>query len=273
MVNLSDNRPIGVFDSGLGGLTVVREMQKAMPNESIVYFGDTGRVPYGTKSRDTIKLYARQDIEFLMQNNVKAIVAACGTVSSVALPELEGLPVPIEGVVVPSAIAAVKKTKNGKIGVIGTSATINSGAYRSEITRLMPDAQIFEKACPLFVPIVESGWIERDNEVAILTVKKYLSSLKDEGVDVLILGCTHFPLLSDIIGDFMGQGVELIDTGYEAAHYVLSMLKEKGIESESEQGEHRYFVSDRVDDFSSMAAILLGRDISDETQKACVDAL
>ena len=269
---MSDNRPIGVFDSGLGGLTVVREMQKAMPNESIVYFGDTGRVPYGTKSRDTIKLYTKQDIEFLLKNDVKAIVAACGTVSSVALPELPALPVPVEGVVVPSAIAAVKKTKNGRIGVIGTSATINSGAYRSEITRLMPDAQIFEKACPLFVPIVESGWIERDNEIAVLTAKKYLSSLKDEGIDVLILGCTHFPLLSDIIGDFMGNSVELIDTGYEAAHYVLSMLAENGIESNNEKGSYQYFVSDRVDDFSSMAAILLGKDISDETHKACVDS-
>ena len=270
---MSDNRPIGVFDSGLGGLSVVREMQKAMPNESIVYFGDTGRVPYGTKSRDTIELYTRQDIEFLLKNNVKAIVAACGTVSSVALPKLGNLPVPIEGVVVPSAISAVRKTKNGKIGVIGTSATINSGAYRSEIKKLMPDAQIFEKACPLFVPIVESGWIERDDEIAILTVKRYLSSLKDEGVDVLILGCTHFPLLSDIIGDFMGEDVALIDTGYEAAHYVLSMLKEKGIESNNEKGSYQYFVSDRVDDFSSMAAILLGKDISDETHKACVDML
>lgn len=268
---MSDNRPIGVFDSGLGGLTVVREMQKAMPDESIVYFGDTGRVPYGTKSRDTIKLYTKQDIEFLMRNNVKAIVAACGTVSSVALPDLGDLPVPIAGVVVPSAIAAVKKTKNGKIGVIGTSATINSGAYRNEIKKLMPEAQIFEKACPLFVPIVESGWIERNNEVAVLTTKKYLSSLKDEGIDVLILGCTHFPLLSDIIGDFMGEDVVLIDTGYEAAHYVFSMLKEKGIESDDKKGSYQYFVSDRVDDFSSMAAILLGKDISDETHKACVD--
>lgn len=270
---MSDNRPIGVFDSGLGGLTVVREMQKAMPDESIVYFGDTGRVPYGTKSRDTIKLYTKQDIEFLMRNNVKAIVAACGTVSSVALPDLGDLPVPIAGVVVPSAIAAVKKTKNGKIGVIGTSATINSGAYRSEIKKIMPDAQIFEKACPLFVPLVESGWISRDDEISVLTVKKYLSSLKDEGIDVLILGCTHFPLLSDIIGDFMGEGVVLIDTGYEAAHYVFSMLKEKGIESNGKEGSYQYFVSDRVDDFSSMAAILLGKDISDETHKVCVDSL
>lgn len=270
---MSDNRPIGVFDSGLGGLTVVREMQKTMPNESIVYFGDTGRVPYGTKSRDTIKMYTNQDIEFLLRNGVKAIVAACGTVSSVALPELEALPVPIAGVVVPSAITAVKKTRNGKIGVLGTSATINSGAYRKEIQKLMPEAQIFEKACPLFVPIVESGWIERDNEIAILTVKKYLSALKDEGVDVLILGCTHFPLLSDIIGDFMGEDVVLIDTGYEAAHYVLSMLEEKGIKSDSQSGSYQYFVSDRVDDFSSMAAILLGKDISGETHKACVDML
>ena len=270
---MSDNRPIGVFDSGLGGLSVVREMQKIMPNESIVYFGDTGRVPYGTKSRDTIKMYTKQDIEFLMRNDVKAIVAACGTVSSVALPELDTLPVPIEGVVVPSAITAVKRTRNGKIGVIGTSATINSGAYRTEIKKLMPDAQIFEKACPLFVPIVESGWIERGNEIATLTVKKYLSSLRDDGVDVLILGCTHFPLLSDIIGDFMGDNVTLIDTGYEAAHYVLSMLMEKGITSDKETGDYQYYVSDRVDDFSSMAAILLGKDISDETHKACVDML
>ena len=270
---MSDNRPIGVFDSGLGGLTVVREMQKAMPNESIVYFGDTGRVPYGTKSRDTIKLYAKQDIEFLLRSNVKAIVAACGTVSAVALPEIEALPVPIEGVVVPSAITAVKKTRNGKIGVIGTSATIKSGAYRNEIKARMPEAEIFEAACPLFVPIVEAGWIERDNEIAILTARKYLTPLKEQGIDTLILGCTHFPLLSDIIGDVMGEGVTLIDTGYEAAHYVLHMLEEKGIRSSDEQGRNQYFVSDRVDAFSSLASSLLGKDISGDLRKVSVDTL
>ena len=268
-----DNRPIGVFDSGLGGLTVVREMQKAMPDESIVYFGDTGRVPYGTKSRDTIKLYAKQDIEFLLKNNVKAIVAACGTVSSDALPEITALPVPIEGVVVPSAIAAVRKTRNGKIGVIGTSATINSGAYRSEIKARMPEAEIFETACPLFVPIVEAGWINPDDEIAILTAKRYLAPLKEKGVDTLILGCTHFPLLSDIIGDVMGEGVTLIDTGYEAAHYVLDMLDKKGLKSDGTQSKNQFFVSDRVDDFSSMASILLGKDISDALRKASVDTL
>ena len=271
---LSDNRPIGVFDSGLGGLTVVRELQKIMPQESLVYFGDTGRVPYGTKSEETIKLYTRQDIEFLLSQNVKAIIAACGTVSSVALPFLQNTQVSVTGVVEPSVLSAVSRTKNGKIGVIGTSATVKSNAYGVMIKDILKGSEVYSVACPMFVPLVEAGWISRNDEVTLATARRYLLPLKEKGVDTLILGCTHFPLLSDIIGDVMGDNVTLIDTGFETAHYVLQMLKKDNMTSEeNNEGVNRYFVSDRVNDFSSLAAILLGKDISDGTQLVRVDSL
>ena len=271
---MSDNRPIGVFDSGLGGLTVVRELQKIMPQESLVYFGDTGRVPYGTKSEETIKLYTRQDIEFLLSQNVKAIIAACGTVSSVALPFLQNTQVSVTGVVEPSVLSAVSRTKNGKIGVIGTSATVKSNAYGVMIKDILKGSEVYSVACPMFVPLVEAGWISRNDEVTLATARRYLLPLKEKGVDTLILGCTHFPLLSDIIGDVMGDNVTLIDTGFETAHYVLQMLKKDNMTSEeNNEGVNRYFVSDRVNDFSSLAAILLGKDISDGTQLVRVDSL
>ena len=190
-----DTRPIGVFDSGLGGLTAVRQLRRVLPGEDIVYFGDTGRVPYGSRGRDIIVQYARQDIRFLLQKDVKFIIAACGTVSSTYPPEEAArLPVPFTGVVGATARAAVDATRNRKIGIIGTAATVRSGSYAAIIRDMMPDVQIFARACPMFVPLVENGYFNDGNPVTKLIIAEYLQELKDAGVDTLILGCTHYPL-------------------------------------------------------------------------------
>ena len=192
---MSSENAIGVFDSGLGGLSAVKEFLRVLPQEKIIYFGDTGRVPYGTRSRDTIKKYAVQDTNFLLKNNVKMIVAACGTVSSVAGDLLrETLPVPYTGVVNPTAYTAVRVTRNGKIGVIGTAATVNSHSYKLRLQKLEPKLSVYEQACPLFVPLVENGVIDRCDIITMAVVARYLSPLKEKGIDTLILGCTHFPL-------------------------------------------------------------------------------
>ena len=209
---------IGVFDSGLGGLSAVKEFLHVLPNEKIIYFGDTGRVPYGNRSRETISKYALQDANFLLKHNVKTVVAACGTVSSVAGDMLEEkLSVPYTGVVNPTAFIADRKTKNGKIGIIGTAATISSHSYKLRLEKLNPKYKVYEQACPLFVPLVENGFICRDDQIVRLVIRRYLSELKETGVDTLILGCTHYPLLRDAIADFMGDGVTLVDSGYETA--------------------------------------------------------
>ena len=191
-----DKRPIGVFDSGMGGLTVVKEIRRLMPNESIIYFGDTGRVPYGNRGTDTIIKYVKQDINFLKSNDIKAIVVACGTASAVALPAINDSDVPIIGVVEPTAQYALDTTKNGKIGIIGTTATINSGMYQSLLSA-KNGITVYEKACPLFVPLAENGY--SNSEVARIVAKDYLWDLKEKGVYTLILGCTHYPLLKNAI--------------------------------------------------------------------------
>lgn len=263
---MADNRPIGVFDSGVGGLTVVREIKKLMPNENIVYFGDTGRVPYGSKSNETIIRYAKEDESFLLKRNVKIIVAACGTVSSVAASTAKELPIPFFDVVSPAAVAAVEATKTGRIGIIGTSATIKSGAHKSNILKLLPTAEIFAKACPLFVPLVEEGWIERDNPVTRETALRYLKEIKENGVDTLILGCTHYPALVDVIGDIMGDKVTLINMGTSVAKNVKTTLEKLNAFSSNFTGD-KYFVSDRVESFSVLAKRLLGTDIGDIVEK------
>ena len=209
-----DNRPIGVFDSGLGGLTAVKELEKVLPGESVIYFGDTGRVPYGTRSRETVRRYARQDMAFLTRHDVKAVLAACGTVSSTAGDIGAALPVPYFDVLNPTARAAAKRTRRGVVGVIGTNATIHSGSYTKA---LLPGLKVFCQACPLFVPLVESGFVEPEEEITYLAAKRYLEPLRQAGVDVLILGCTHYPIISKAIGRVMGEGVELVDSGREAA--------------------------------------------------------
>lgn len=259
---MSSDNAIGVFDSGLGGLSAVKEFLHVLPNEKIIYFGDTGRVPYGTRSRETIRKYAVQDANFLLKHNVKMIVAACGTVSSVAGELLrDTLRVPYTGVVNPTAYTAVRVTKNKRVGVIGTSATVNSHSYKLRLRKLLPEVEVFEQACPLFVPLVENGVIDRHDEITKAVVARYLASLRDCGIDTLILGCTHFPLLRDAIGDYMGEGVTLIDSGLETALYAAKVLREENLLREGSVQTPEFFVSDTPEGFQSVAGLFLGRDM------------
>lgn len=261
-------QPIGVFDSGLGGLTAVKQLRAIMPHENIVYFGDTGRVPYGNRSVGTIRRYAAQDANFLLSNNVKMVIAACGTVSSAAPEVGENLPVPYTGVIAPTARAAAQATKNGRIGVIGTRATILSCSYKKEIEKINSDIKVFQKECPLFVPIVEEGFISLDDPIARLTVERYLEVLKKEKVDTIILGCTHYPILKAVIGEYVGSDVKLIDSGKETAIYAETLLREKGLLNESrEEGECKFFVSDRTEGFSDIASIFLHSNIGENVSR------
>lgn len=257
---MPDNRPIGVFDSGLGGLTVVKELKRLMPNEDIVYFGDTGRVPYGTRSNDIVRRYAREDEAFLLSQNVKMIVAACGTVSSVAYMTGKELSVPFFEVVTPAAEAASAETKTQKIGVIGTPVTIKSRSHARAILKLLPDAVIIANSCPLFVPLVEEGWISPDDEVTKQVAERYLAPIIEAKADTLIMGCTHYPILREVFADILGEGVRLIDPGTATANKVKQYLKENNALNQS-GGNCRYFVSDRAEAFSKIAGILLGEDI------------
>lgn len=256
---MPDNRPIGVFDSGLGGLTVVRELIKVMPYEDIVYFGDTGRVPYGTRSRETIYKYTKQDESLLLSHNVKMIIAACGTVSSVASDTGELLPVPFIEVVSHAAKRAVDITKTGRIGVIATPATVKSNSYKKHIQSLMPQAEVFQNDCPLFVPLVEAGWTERDDVVIIETAKRYLQPIKSANVDVLIMGCTHYPVITDVIRDIMGPKVSLVNTGEYTSKAALKCLIDNNMQTSKQiEGTRKYFVSDKTESFSKTASILMG---------------
>lgn len=259
-----DNRPIGVFDSGLGGLTTVRELCRLLPGEDIVYFGDTGRVPYGSRSRETIVRYARQDVAFLRTFDLKLIVIACGTVSTTALDTLSREnSIPVLGVVAPAAAAAAETTQNGKVGLIGTQASIRSGAYEALIHQEDPGVRVIAQPCPLFVPLVENGRF-RPGDIVIETVAaEYLAPLKEAGVDTLVLGCTHYPLLQDVIAAQMGPQVRLVNAGAEGARAAAARLAADGALSEkTEGGSCRYFVSDRQEDFSRLASIFLGWDVT-----------
>lgn len=261
-----DNRPIGVFDSGLGGLTAVRRLQELLPHEDIVYFGDTGRVPYGTRSADTIRRYAAEDCRLLLNEDVKYIIAACGTVSSAAGDVLSSLPVPATGVVLPTAAAAAAATKNGKVGIIGTAATVRSAAFERALLAINPTLQITATACPLFVPLVENGWIAEDDPVTQLTVQRYLSVIKRAEADTLILGCTHFPLLAPIIRRELGDHVQLIDSGRETARICADYLQKSGLLAEQKDGHCRFFVSDQTDGFRRVAETFLGHAVEDDIQ-------
>ena len=259
-----DNRPIGVFDSGLGGLTGVRELRKRLPHEEIIYFGDTGRVPYGSRSPETILQYARQDIAFLLSKNVKCIMAACGTVSSTyPAEEAAKLPVPYLGVVDAAAREAAFATRNRRIGVIGTAATIRSRSYEKLLRQLVPGVEITAQACPLFVPLVEAGYVDHSEEsrqqVTKLVIAQYLTEVREAGVDTLILGCTHYPLLKTMIGEFMGQSVTLVDPAKTAAHHLEQMLSERGLRAAQEhEGQAHFYVSDVPDSFVQTADLFLG---------------
>ncbi|MCI8522889.1 MAG: glutamate racemase [Lachnospiraceae bacterium] len=254
------NSPIGVFDSGVGGLTVAREIMRQLPNERIVYFGDTARVPYGSKSKETVMKYSRQIVNFLKTQQVKAIVVACNTASAYALDELEQeVDIPIIGVVRPGARAAIEATKNGKIGVIATEATINSGIYNRYIEKNDKSVKIIGKACPLFVPLVEEGLWE--DPVTDEIARRYLTELIDSDIDTLILGCTHYPMIRSTVGRIMGKQVTLVNPAYETARELKEMLLEKGLESEHRPGLgtelYRFFVSDAADKFQRFANSIL----------------
>ena len=248
-----DKRAIGVFDSGLGGLTAVRRLHALMPQENIIYFGDTGRVPYGTRGRDIITKYARQDVAFLRQYDLKSIIIACNTVSAIALDLLsEENDIPIIGPVEPACRRAMTMTQTGRVGVIGTAATIRSGAYEKYLHKKDGTLDLFTQACPLFVPLVENGRVHRGDVVIETVVKEYLTPLKDAGVDTLILGCTHYPLLEEVIGDFMGPDVTLIDSGAEAANLASTQF-----DPNEGTGTTQYFVSDDPQGFDQLAELFL----------------
>ncbi len=241
---------IGIFDSGLGGLTALTKLRKFAPETDLIYFGDTARVPYGSRSDETITKYADELIRLLIDKGASSVLAACGTVSTVALPRLKGsYPVPVSGILEPACAAAAKATKNGKIGVIATSASINSDAYIKEINSLIPDAEVFQTACPLFVPLVEGGFIGRDCEITRLTAKHYLTDIKNAGCDTLLLGCTHYPIIADIIRDML-EGVTLINASEEAARAVADTCAKK------ESGKVKLILSDRTQDMDKVMAYL-----------------
>ncbi|MBX3007280.1 MAG: glutamate racemase [Melioribacteraceae bacterium] len=259
---MNKTNPIGFFDSGIGGLTVVKSFLRTMPNENLVYFGDTARVPYGSKSNDTVIEYSLQAANFLLRKNIKLLVVACNTASSVALTELRKfLTIPVIGMIEPGAKLALMETRNKKIGVIGTNATINNKAYSHELKKLNPKLKVFEKACPLFVPLAEEGWT--DHKATELIAKEYLSEFKEKDIDTLILGCTHYPILSDIIQKVVGKKVNLVDSGTPSARLVEDYLNGRGIRNQSvHHGQSEFYVSDMPTKFRDIAEKFLGKKIS-----------
>ncbi len=259
-------KSIGIFDSGVGGLTVLREIMSSLPQEDTLYFGDTARVPYGTKSPETVTRYACEIASFLVKREIKLLVVACNTASAVALPALKRLlTIPVVGVIEPGARRATLVTRSGKIGVIGTAGTIRSSAYTRAIKRLKPEAEVLTRACPLFVPLAEEGWTE--NQVARLTAQTYLQELKDSAADTLVLGCTHYPLLKPLIADIMGPDVMLVDSAEETARTVATILAEKGLlRPSAEKGNHTYFVTDIPAGFVRVGNRFLGGRLGDVYQ-------
>ncbi len=268
------NAPIGVFDSGVGGLTVVREIIRQMPEERIVYFGDTARLPYGSKSRDTIIRYSRQNIRFLLTMDVKAIVIACNTASAYALETVEKeFELPVIGVIRAGAVTAVNATRNGKIGVIGTEGTVGSGIYTEVIKKLNPDVKVTGKACPLFVPLVEEGLLH--DSVTDEIASRYLSELKGRFIDTLVLGCTHYPLLRSTVGRIMGSDVTLVNPAYETALELKALLEERGMScepgsAEDDPDKYRFYVSDLADKFTAFATSILPKQVK-ETRKINIE--
>jgi glutamate racemase len=254
---MSSKAPIGVFDSGVGGLTVVKEIMRQIPGESIIYFGDTARLPYGSKSKETIITYTRQIVRFLMGKDVKAIVIACGTASAFALEAVKAeIDIPVIGVVKPGAKVAAETTKNGRIGVIGTEGTIQSGIYNEFLSRTNPKVQVFGKACPLFVPLVEEGLI--DDPITMEMIRRYTSELIEKDIDTLVLGCTHYPLLRKTIRKVIGDQIELVNPAYETAITLKEVLAREGLENdEIRKTDHKFYVSDGAEKFKHFANSIL----------------
>ncbi|HSU91962.1 MAG TPA: glutamate racemase [Sporolactobacillaceae bacterium] len=250
-------RPIGVFDSGIGGLTVLKALTDALPGEDFIYLGDTARLPYGTKSNEVIIRYSKENTEFLLAKGIKMLVVACNTSSAVALDAIASeTMVPVIGVIEPGARAAVKASRNGKIGVIGTEATIASGAYTRAIQRLGKKSEIYTRACPLLVPLAEEGWI--DNEVAERTVAHYLESLKQSGIDTLLLGCTHYPLLRAMFARVLGASVRIVDSATATAVEVGDRLRMLRLAKRGADGSQSFFVTETPDRFVRVGRRFLG---------------
>lgn len=266
-----NNKYIAVFDSGLGGLTAVKELMRVLPEENIIYFGDTGRVPYGTRSDNTIIKYVRSDVNFLKTFDIKMIIVACGTASTVALPHIKNeTDIPMIGVLEPTVEAAVKASKNKKIGILGTSGTISSGKYEEEIKKRDKDIFVYNKACPMFVPLVENGFI--DDEVAYLVCKKYLDEVLETGVDTIILGCTHYPLLQNTISKITGDRITLINAGAVTADYTKEYLTKNNLLSDNRKAEqYKYYVSDSAQGFTAVADKFLGKHIDNIIEQIDID--
>ena len=251
---------IGMFDSGIGGLTVLKEVRHLLPRENIIYLGDTARVPYGNKSPYTVTRYALETALFLLAKGIKALVIACNTSSALSLNILKKkLPIPVFGVIDPAASAAARQTKNKRVGVIGTKATVKSMAYERAVRRVDRHVQVLSQACPLFVPIVEEGW--EDSEVAHLIVRKYLTQFHNSGIDVLVMGCTHYPILQRTIRAEIGSDVFIVNTGRETAMQVQELLGARGLLKDSGRGKSSYFVTDSPETFSEVGSRFLGEPI------------
>ena len=251
---------IGVFDSGIGGLTVLQQIIECLPSENTVYLGDTARAPYGTKSVETVLRYSFENTEFLVEKDVKLVVVACNTSTAIALTRLQDtLSIPVFGVIEPGVRRAIRSTRNKKVGVIGTEATIQSGAYTRALKEADSAVEVYSRACPLFVPLVEEGWT--DSPVVEMTTKAYLGSLKQSGIDTLILGCTHYPLLKKTIRNFMGRGVRLVDSAEETAREVAGALKKGALTRRNGKAIHSFFVTDAPDRFIKVGRRFLGEKV------------
>lgn len=252
-----DNRPIGLFDSGVGGLTVVKQVMKVLPNEETIYFGDTARVPYGSKTRETVTKFSSQIIRFLLTKDVKAIIIACNTASSNSYDDLiRAFPdIPIFEVITAGVESCVAATKNKKVGIIGTQATIRSGAYDRGIKQRVPDMRVYTRACPLFVPLAEEGWT--DNEIARLTAESYLRDMLDSGVDTIVLGCTHYPLLKRCISNVVGENVTLVDPAKATAVKMKKFLEANDMLNNGTEEKRTFYVSDHTQSFDTLCERLL----------------
>ena len=263
-----DQRPIGVFDSGLGGLTAARQLRRILPSENIIYFGDTARVPYGNRGRETLLKYARQDMRFLRSFDLKAVVIACGTISTNCLEALQSEnDIPIVGVVAPAVRRAAGISRRRRVGLVATRASVNSGAYERAFRRLDPELSVHSLACPLFVPLVEEGRCQPGDIVVETVAREYLAPLLAEGIDTLVLGCTHYPLLAEVIGEIAGEDVALVDVGAEAAGACRDLLAAGDALTDRKEGSITFCTSDRAVDFQRLASLFLGEDAAGPVQQ------